>query len=95
MFTIRSNTRKNMTENEVCAGLTITLLIAVVTSVPLLIVGKAYLFPGLAKYRDIEQQTCFGANQIQNYSITPLVYNTTLTYYPAFLHATVTVQTEL
>jgi hypothetical protein len=35
-------------------------------------------------------QTCFGGNQLQDMSITPAIYNTSLTYYPAFLHLTTT-----
>jgi hypothetical protein len=90
MFTVKSITRRNLNCNEIGWCTVFMLIIAMLTMAPLLIVGKASKFPILIKYRDTVLQTCYGGNQIQDMSITPAIYNTTLTYYPAFLHLTTT-----
>ncbi len=90
MFTVKSRTQRNLNCNEIGWCMLFILILAMLTMVPLLIVGNASKFPKLIKYRDAPQQTCYGGNQLQNMSITPAIYNTTLTYFPAFLHLTTT-----
>ena len=90
MFTVKSKSNRNMNCNELGWYMLFMLILAMLTMVPLLIAGKASEFPFLIKYRDTVLQTCYGGNQLQDMSITPTIYNTTLTYYPAFLHLTTT-----
>lgn len=88
MFTVKSRTQRNLNCNEIGWCMLFIIILAMLTMVPLLIVGKASKIPELIKYLDTPQQTCYGGNQLQDMSITPAIYNTTLTYYPAFLHVT-------
>ena len=90
MFTVKSRTQRNLNCNEIGWYMLFVMVVAMLTVVPLLIIGKASKFPILIKYRGTVLQTCYGGNQLQNMSITPAIYNTTLTYYPAFLHLTTT-----
>ncbi len=61
--------------------------IIVATAVPLLIAGDAGNFSGFVKYRTMDIHTCYGGQNLTNYQVTPSIYNTTLTYWPAYLQA--------
>ena len=74
---------------KACAyGLWIIATILILASaVPLLVSGNASYYSDLIKYRSITQQTCLGGANLTNPQITPYIYNTSLTYWPAQLHA--------
>ncbi len=90
MFKVYSNTQRNMDPHELgkCLFINAGFWLTIIT--PLFILGGARDFSSIIKYRSITSQTCYGGNQIQDMSITPAIYNTSLTYYPAFLHLTTT-----
>jgi hypothetical protein len=50
--------------------------------------GNVQEYPAVIKYRNWPASTCYGGLVIQNMQITPLIFNTTLTYSPATLHFT-------
>ena len=55
--------------------------------VPLLTLGNVSLYSELIKYHDVTQHTCLGGVNLTNPQITPYIYNTSLIYWPAQLHA--------
>jgi hypothetical protein len=56
--------------------------------VPCMILGNAKSYQQVIKYKDAKSATCYGGPDIINYQITPQIYNSSLTYYPATLHFT-------
>lgn len=65
----------------------IATILILASAVPLLVVGNARFYSDLIKYHSINQQTCLGGANLTNLQITPYIYNTTLTYWPAQLYA--------
>ena len=66
--------------------LVISILITAI-SVPLLVAGDAKNYSGFIKYRNTAIHTCYGGQNLSNYQVTPNIYNSTLTYWPAYLQA--------
>ena len=66
--------------------LVISILITAI-SVPLLVAGDAKNYYGFIKYRNTAIHTCYGGQNLSNYQVTPNIYNSTLTYWPAYLQA--------
>ena len=72
----------------------IILIIFCITGLPLIITGSSSgkgassdsYYTNYIKYHDMEPYICYGGlNMSSNYQITPSIYNTSLTYYPAYL----------
>ena len=81
---------KELNENaKVCAYASwiIATILILASAVPLLALGNASFYSDLIKYHGISQQTCLGGANLTNPQITPYIYNTSLTYWPAQLHA--------
>ena len=65
----------------------IATIFTLASAVPLLVLGNASFYSDLIKYHGIIQHTCLGSANLTNPQITPYIYNTSLTYWPAQLHA--------
>lgn len=88
MLSLKLDTAKQ-DKRDAYISLIVLCVLAMVTVIPLMVIGQAHLFNELIKYRDFTAQTCYGSGLIVDYEITPMEYNTTLTYAPATLHMTV------
>lgn len=87
MFVYRTSDKENIMACTYVV-LIVTTLIFMPAYIPLLVIGYVDNYPTLEKYHDVNPYVCYGGNYITNYKITPEIYNTSLTYYPAQLHFT-------
>lgn len=65
--------------------LAIMFAVFLVIAVPCMITGYAKSYSQVLEYKDARVSSCYGGLAITGYQITPQIYNTTLTYYPATL----------
>lgn len=79
---------KRQTEQCTQAMVFVSIIIYMAAVLGFMIGGNAKEYPSLVKYRNWPASTCYGGSVIQNMQITPLIFNTTLTYSPATLHFT-------
>ena len=56
-----------------------------VIATPCMITGYAKSYYQVLEYKDLGVSSCYGGPVITGYQITPQIYNTSLTYYPATL----------
>ncbi len=73
--------------NAYASWIIATIILALASGIPLLFWGNASFYSDLIKYHGINQHTCLGGANLTNPQITPFIYNTSLTYWPAQLHA--------
>lgn len=85
----KAEIKKLNAETKLCAYTSwiIATILLLASAVPLLVVGNASFYSDLIKYHGIIEQTCLGGANLTNPQITPYIYNTSLTYWPAQLHA--------
>ena len=65
--------------------LAIIFAVFLVIAVPCMITGYAKVYSQVLDYKDLGVSSCYGGPVITGYQITPQIYNTSLTYYPATL----------
>lgn len=65
--------------------LAIIFTVFLVIATPCMITGYAKAYSQVLEYKDLGVSSCYGGPAITGYQITPQIYNTTLTYYPATL----------
>ena len=70
------------------SAMAMVIAISLLIIVPCMILGNAKSYQQVIKYKDANAATCYGGPDITGYQITPQIYNTSLTYYPATLHFT-------
>ena len=67
------------------ALLAMVFAVFLVIATPCMITGYAKSYYQVLEYKDLSVSSCYGGPVITGYQITPQIYNTSLTYYPATL----------